>query len=145
PSLPRDWSRTRKARLQSLNLLHHRVDGDLARDDLLFLSIDLGTHVGRHDLFVVLVLGDAHGAVLEAEQHSLAVFLRARDGVLERQIERLADLLFHRGEDHRSLRWIAVLEDRILVAIDADRELARVLDRLQRADAGAAGDREDDV
>ena len=32
-----------------------------------------------------------------------------------------------------------------LVAVDADGELARVLDRLQRADAGGAGDREDHV
>ena len=41
--------------------------------------------------------------------------------------------------------WSVACEDRRLVAVDADGQLAVFLGRLQRADAGAAGDREDDV
>ena len=41
--------------------------------------VDLGLHVGRHELLVVVVLGNADGAVLEAQQLSrLPYFLRYR-------------------------------------------------------------------
>src|SRR5437588_3806073 len=110
---------------------HIVVDDDLARDDVGLGSFDLGLHLRRDQLLVVLVESPVDAAFLEA-QHLHSALPGARLRRLEALIGREIDALGHRGQ-HRAGMQV------VLVRIDADCILAAILGRLQDAGAGVAG------
>ncbi len=103
-----------------------------ARAALSFCSIS-----ARDQLAIVVVDRDGDAVFLEA-QHAQARLPAAVLGALHRVIDREVDALDHRGEDRAGMQVV-------LVAVDADRELAAVLRRLQHAQARGARRRIDDI
>src|SRR6266851_2671399 len=116
---------------------HIVVDDDLARDDVGLGSLDLGLHLRRDQLLVVLVERPVDAAFLEAE-HLHAALPGAGLRRLEALIGREIDTLHHRRQ-HRAGMQV------VLVGIDADRVLAAILGGLQDARASVAGGGVDDV
>src|SRR5262249_16699485 len=116
---------------------HVIVDDDLARDDVGLGLLDLGLHLRRDQLLVVLVERPVDAALLEP-QHLHAALPGSGLPRLEAVIGREVDALGHRRQ-HRAGMEI------VLVGIDADRVLAAVLGGLQHAVAGVAGGGIDDV
>src|SRR5260370_2333826 len=115
---------------------HIVVDGDLARDDVGLGGVDLGLHLRRAQLLVVLVERPVDAAFLDAE-HLQAALPAAGLRRLEALVGCEVDALHHRGQ-HRAGMQV------VLVGIDADRVLAAVLGGLQDAGAGVAGGGIDD-
>src|SRR5215475_5306706 len=110
---------------------HVVVNDDLARDDVGLGLLDLGLHLRRDQLLVVLVERPVDAAFLEA-QHLQAALPGPRLRRLEALIGREVDALHHRGQ-HRTGMQV------VLVGIDTDRILAAILGGLQHARAGVAG------
>src|SRR4029077_6095542 len=110
---------------------HIVVDDDLARDDVRLCGLDLGLHLRRDQLFVVLVERPIDAAFLQAE-HLHPALPRAGLRRLEALVGREIDALHHRGQ-HRAGMQV------VLVGIDTDRVLAAILGGLQHARAGVAG------
>src|ERR1700757_793575 len=107
---------------------HVVVDDDLARDDVGLGGLDLGLHLRRDQLLVVLVERPVDAAFLQA-QHLHPALPRAALRRLEALIGREIDALHHRGQ-HRAGMQV------VLVGINADRVLAAILGSLQHAGAG---------
>src|SRR5215470_10841715 len=124
-------------RLRAVVVFRVVVDLDRAGDDVLLRLFDLGLHIGRDQRLVVVVERPAHTLFLEAEhlQPGLpGAVLRGLEGVVGGEV----DALHHRGQHRAGM-------DVVLVAVDADGELAGVLGRLIDAHACAAGRRIDDI
>src|SRR5882762_6555728 len=110
---------------------------DLAADDVLLGLVDLGLHLGGDQRLVVVVERPADPVLGKPEAGDARLpgaVLGRHEGVVDRQV----DALQHRGQHGAGLQVV-------LVAVDADRQLAIVLRRLIDADAGAAGGRIDHV
>src|SRR5258708_36372682 len=116
---------------------HVGVDNDLARDDVGLGCVDLGLHLGCHQLLVVLVERPVDAAFLQPERldAALPATVLCR---LETVVGGEIDPLGHRGQHRAGVEMV-------LVGIDTDGELAAVLGGLQHADAGRAGGGVDDV
>src|SRR5205807_6688865 len=110
---------------------HVVMDDDLARDDVGFGLFDLGFHLRRDQLFVVLVERPVDAAFLQA-QHLQAALPGSGLRRLEALVGREVDALGHRRQHRAGMQ-------RVLVGIDADRILAPPLGGLQHASAGIAG------
>ena len=93
--------------------------------------VDLGLHLGRQHRAVVVVDRVVDALLLQA-QALHAGLPGAVLGSLERVVDRDVDPLEHRGQHAAGVQVV-------LVAVDADRQLALVGRRLQHAEAGGAG------
>src|SRR5918994_4366129 len=109
-------------------------DLDLPVDDLLLLLLDL---VDQALVDVRADLAQAHPVLGEAEDGDAAADRLAVDELLDRLEDGLVDPLQSARED-------VVAQER-LVGVDADAPDALLLRRVQRAEAAAAGNLEDDV
>src|SRR5260370_5213803 len=109
---------------------HVIVDDDLARDDVGLGGLDLGLHLRRDQLLVVLVERPVDAAFLQPE-HLHAALPCAALRRLEALVGREIDALHHRRQ-HRAGMQV------VLVGIDADCVLAAVLGGLRHALPGVA-------
>src|SRR3954471_5058856 len=123
--------------VQRFRLLLIGLNLEFARDDLGLGGLDLLLHVVGDQRLVVVVEGIADAILLETEDPGA----RGPGAVLGRfhaVVDRDIDALDHGGQDRAGMQVV-------LVAVDADRKLLGVGDRLEDADAGAAGRRIDYV
>src|SRR5258708_8365562 len=110
---------------------HVVVNDDLARDDVGLGLLDLGFHLRRDQLLVVLVERPIAAAFLQA-QHLQPTLPGPSLRRLEALVSREIDALGHRRQHGAGMQVV-------LVGIDADRVLAAILGGLQYARAGVAG------
>src|SRR5258708_38970401 len=86
---------------------HIVVDDDLARDDVGLGGLDLGLHLGRDQLLVVLVERPVDAAFLEA-QHLRAGLPGAGLRRLEAVVGREVDALQHRGQHCAGMQVVLI-------------------------------------
>src|SRR5215210_1860924 len=119
-------------------LLDHRVrDLDLAADDPGLRRLDLFDHVGRNQLFVVLVHGVADAAVRKAVDVNAALEALVHE-IVDDLVDGVVDPLHHAGEDVAGL-------DPVLVGVDADDEFIVLLRGVEHTEPRVAGRGKDDV
>src|SRR5215471_11359659 len=116
---------------------HVVMNGDLARHDVGLGLLDLGLHLRRDQLLVVLVERPVDAAFLQPQGLRAGfpgISLRGLEAVVGGEI----DALQHRRQ-HRARVQV------VLVGIDADGQLAAILGSLQHTGAGVPGGGIDDI